>query len=249
MTATSSSKRTILIALTSLLGFGGIKAATYFVKQKIHDDALIALVPAHPQLTAAERLRLGRRIEATVGAQLNSPTLDADLARATGLPVRNDAERRVAARTAAAKGMAGLNASQMNYFYALRLALATKSPAVCAGLWSGQIAEPELFLALSRITQPQLEQWFAVSIESTHIAMRRDFVVPPADDDAVRAVFQATRAALSPDEQARYDRVMAAGVNATPSDGCSVVMSLYQTAQRTEPEMRFRFYRAMLRQE
>lgn len=247
MAEAKSWKMGVLIIGSAVIGSMGAQFAVRKVVEKIHDQRLMAIVPSHPGMSPQDRLRLARKLESNVGRRLESPTLDQDLARVSHLPIRNDTERHAAAASVAAKGMVALTAPQLDEFFALRIALAEHSPVVCAGLWSGSAPQPEVFFALSRLTEPQLDRWMALSVESTRLALRRDFVVPPADDLALQQVFADTRASLTPEDQQVYDRVISAAEAAVPAEGCKIVVALFRQAQRSDPSLRLRFYRALLR--
>jgi hypothetical protein len=236
---------TVVIAIISMTV---VREGIRHFQRKSDERAAIASIPAHPRLTDAERLRMAQRIDVIVNQQLSSATFDADLTRATHLPIRNDGERRTAARVATAKGMAALPAAALDEFFALRLSLAAKSPVVCAGLWSGQQQEGELFYALSRLTTGEFERWLQLSVQSARLAMSPSFVSPAADDEAIQTVFRSAREAISPADQGRFDRVLQAGVNAVPEEGCATVVEVFRQARAMEPTMRVRFYRALLRE-
>lgn len=211
------------------------------------ENQMIAAVPAHPSLTREDRLRVARAIERSMGAVLSDPTLDAQMARAVGAPVRTPAERNRAAHTLSARGISGLPSAQINEVFALKLALARSSPLLCAGMWNGRVDQSEIFAALARLPQPQMERWMQLSSDSVRVALRPGFVVPNEDQPAIDAVISAAAARMDEQRRTRFQQTIDQGPEAPPLEGCSAWTALLEAARDSEPALRERFYRTMAR--
>lgn len=212
------------------------------------ENQMIAAVPAHPSLTRDDRLRIARVIDRSMREVLSDPALDAKLSRAMGAPVRTPVERNQAAHTLSARGISGLPAAQLDEVFAIKLALAKSSPLLCAGMWNGRVEQSEVFVALARLPQPQMERWMSLSAQSITVAMRPGFVPAPEDQPAVDAVISAAEARMDEARRTRFQQTIDQGPDAPPLDGCAAWTALLEAARdSSEPGLRERFYRAMAR--
>ncbi|MFO0562974.1 MAG: hypothetical protein U0269_33445 [Polyangiales bacterium] len=211
------------------------------------ENQMIASVPAHPSLTRDDRLRIARAIERSMGAILSDPTLDAQMSRALGAPLRTPAERNRAAQTLSARGISGLAVAQLSEVFAVKLALARSSPLVCAGMWNGRVDQSEVFAALARLPQPQMERWMQLSADSVRVALRPGFVVANEDQSAIDAVISAAAARMDEPRRTRFQQTIDQGPEAPPLEGCSAWTALLEAARDSEPALRERFYRTMAR--
>jgi hypothetical protein len=229
---------------------GGVVAASVGIgvfRRTAAENQLIAAVPAHPSLTRDDRLRIARAIERSMGAILSDPTLDAQMSRAVGAPVRTPAERNRAAHTLSARGISGLPSAQLNEVFAMKLALAQASPLLCAGMWNGRVDQSEIFAALARLPQRQMERWMQLSSDSIRVALRPGFVVPNEDQPAIDAVISAAAARMDEPRRTRFQQTIDQGPEAPPLEGCSAWTALLEAARDSEPALRERFYRTMAR--
>lgn len=211
------------------------------------DAEIIAMVPAHRDLTDADRLRIGRGIETTMAVFLSEPDIDQRMSRALGRPVTNATERRAAARELSARGLARLTARQLDEVYSIRAELSERSMAVCAGLWSGRIADGEVMAALAKLPHARMIRWFELAQEGTRIAMAPGFSLPPEDTAAIDQVVSRARDATQGAERERFLRVLERESDALPLEACATIKEIYRAASQADPALRERFYRAMAR--
>ncbi len=246
----STTKRKALIAVVVVglsvnLGLGVVGAV--WGARRATEERLIAAIPPHAELTRDDRLRLARAIDATVGSLISDPRFDAEVTRATGMRVSNTQERKNAARALTTRGMSGLNDAQLDEVFAIKLDLARRSTAVCAGMWNGRIAEGEVFAAIAKLPNERMLRWMTLSAEGARLALRRDFVVPAEDSAAIDAVIARARDGLDGERRTRFQRVIDGGAAALPLEGCATWIEVLESAQTAEPPLRHRFYRAMAR--
>jgi hypothetical protein len=235
-------------AAVTALALALVGANAIIVRARRAADAeTIAMVPPHRDLTDADRLRIGRGIEQTMGAVLRGPDLDQRLSRAVGRPVSSVADRRAAGRELSARGLSRLTAAQLDEVYAIRLELAERSTAVCAGMWSGRIADGEVMAALARLAPPRMTRWFELSMEGIRIALSPGFSTPPEDGAAIDHIVSRARDATQGADRERFLRVIDRGAEALPLEGCATLKEIYRAAAQADPALRERFFRAMAR--
>lgn len=210
-------------------------------------EQLIEMIPAHPELSRDDRLRLAQAIEQNMGALLRQPDMPTQMSRALQRPVQTPAEVRAAARELSARGVTRFSSARLDELFSIRFDLAQRSPAVCAGMWTGRIADGEVMAALAKLPNDRMLRWFALSVEGMQLAMGPGFSTPPEDGDALTQMIVRARDALPDADRARFVRVIEQGERAAPLEGCATLLDLYRVARAAEPEARERFYRAMAR--
>lgn len=178
---------------------------------------------------------------------LSAPDIDQRMSRALGRPVTNAAERRAAARELSARGLARLTRAQLDEVYAIKRELADRSMAVCAGMWSGRIADGEVMAALAKLPHARMIRWFELAQEGTRVAMAPGFSLPPEDTAAIDQVISRARDTTQGPDRERFLRVLDRGTDALPLEGCATLKEIYRSAAQADPELRERFYRAMAR--
>lgn len=229
------------------LGVGLATAGAQVYRAKLSESRLLEAVPEHPSMSRDDRLRVGHAIERTMGRVLTDPTLDAQMGRAIGTPIRDARARKQAAHVLSGRGISRLTAGQIEEVYAIKLALAQGSPLVCAGMWNGRVAEPEVIAALARLPTARMERWMQLSTESLRVALRPGFT--PADEDqaAVDAVISRAAERMDETRRTRFQHTIDQGPDAPPLDGCAAWIALLEAARDSDPSMRERFYRTMAR--
>ncbi len=230
-----------VLTTVALVGGGSI------ARKRIEEQRLVEAIPAHAELSRDDRLRIARAVDSTMGALVNNPDLDAQMARALGTPVRNAQERSAAARALSARGVGRLSASQLDEVFSIKLELAQRSTAVCAGMWSGRVAPGEIFAALAKLPHPRMLRWMTLSAESAQLALRAGFTVPDEDQAAVDAMLSRAAAGLDETRRTRFQRTLDQSTDAPPLDGCATWIDLLQSARAADAPLRERFYRTMAR--
>lgn len=226
----------------------GISVGTaVVVRARLQENALLSLVPAHPSLTREDRLRVGRVINATVGEFGRDPSLDAQLTRAVGFTVNDHASRNRAGQLLGARGVTTLSAAQLDEVFAMKLALARSSPVLCAGMWNGRAEQSEVYAALARLPDAQLQRWMTLSMTGMRAAIRPGFTLPPEDTDALSLVVTHAVERLPVEQRTRFLRAVDQGPQALPLEGCATWIDLLESSRHEEPALRERFYRTMAR--
>lgn len=218
-----------------------------YVRNKLHDDALLQLVPTHPSLSRDDRLRLGRAIDANVGEFGRDPTLDAQLTRVVGFSVHDAASRNRAGQVVGARGVTALSAAQLDEVFAIKLALARSSPALCAGMWNGRGDQSEVYAGLARLPDAQMRRWMELSVIGMRAAIRPGFALPPEDTEALSLVVTHAAERLQGEQRTRFQRAVDQGPQAPPLEGCATWIDLLDAARQEAPALRERFYRTMAR--
>jgi hypothetical protein len=230
-----------------ILGGIAVSLAVDTYRTPTEEKRMLAAVPEHPLLTYEDRLRIAQAMRRSMSVLPSGSELDAQLARALAMPVRTEAERNRAVRTLSARGISALSLAQLDEVYAIKLALARSSPIVCAGMWNGRADPSELYVALARLPQAQMERWMQLSTEGLRLALRPGLSVPNEDQAAIEAVIEAAAARMDETQRTRFQQTIDQGPEAPPLDGCFAWTALLEAARDSEPALRERFYRTMAR--
>jgi hypothetical protein len=126
-----------------------------------------------------------------------------------------------------AAGMARLEIADLAGLFDVKRALAEKSPALCAGFWTGQISQLDLKDAMRGLTKDQQEVWITVSGR----ALARELAVeggplPAPPEAAVTSAMNDLVLSLSPKQQAAFS-VAARAQGPMPRDvACQAFLAL-----------------------
>jgi len=102
-------------------------------------------------------------------------------------------------------GMARLDIRDLAEIFDVKCALAEKSPALCAGFWTGQLSNDDLKAGMRTLSKEQQTVWITVSGRALSKEVAADG--PPPPEPATKAGTEAMDAlllALPPDQQAAF---------------------------------------------
>lgn len=143
-----------------------------------------------------------------------------------------------------ARGVPHLEDDDLLEIGRLRLRLAQANDQVCAGLWTGNVADYDLYLALASLSDDEIASWFDVSAKATVTQLGSP---PPAglppNQRVVSDGFEFAANQLSPTEQQRFWQTMSQGAQARPRDGCAVMLATLSAAEQMDRDRRVRFLR------
>lgn len=134
-------------------------------------------------------------------------------------------------------GLARVDTNDLAALFNVKRALADKSPALCAGFWSGHISPLELQAGLRGLSQEQQSVWITVSGRALSKEVAADGPPPPvpagtAGPDAMAEL----QRGLSPEQQAAFDT---AGQGVPTQDiACRAFLALAAGLQRLPTDKR-----------
>jgi len=142
------------------------------------------------------------------------------------------------------RGIPRLSSQDLDEWNRIRIMMAERSDAMCAGLWSGTLTPDGVDSGLSTLGEPDLRAWLQVSSRAGILEL--EFASPvPVDPDALEEGLRAIALALPESERIRLAEVIQQGTAAKAVDACYATRVLLPGAQRLEPRLRERFLRAL----
>jgi hypothetical protein len=135
-----------------------------------------------------------------------------------------------------AAGMIRLDTSDLAAIFEVKRALADKSPALCAGLWTGQISPANLKEGIRALTKEQQTIWITVSGSALAREIAADGAAPETTGAAGHDEMAELTRTLSPEQQA----VFAAAAQGAPTQdvACQAFRALAAGLQNLTAEKR-----------
>lgn len=161
------------------------------------------------------------------------------------LAVNNGGGYRELGAQLTAKGTARLSPGQFLELSNLKLALAEKSPKLCAGFWSGGISSDELGAGLDQLSDAQLERWFALSEQAVHLELYATTPLPRFRGQVVVEGIRDVAATLPQAEATAFTDTMQQGTSAPPAAGCQAYLQLVRGGLKFPDPRRDTFLRAL----
>lgn len=226
-----------VIVLTALLGM------TMKAVREMHSEPTGASVAAGMSVPCAQQERVGQIIDEEMRPLLHDPRFVFELERQGGANAPPERDRQIAAGLTA-RGVLRLQSADLEDFTRLRLMMATRSEAVCAGIWSGRVDNTEVATAISQLGDDDLHKWVRISTRAAQLELGATVPVQ-IDASAFDEGLDAIAASVEPNDRAALAAARAAGGSATPLQGCAAIRIILREAPRLEPGLRDRFLRAL----
>ncbi|HXH74536.1 MAG TPA: hypothetical protein VNJ08_06200 [Bacteriovoracaceae bacterium] len=153
----------------------------------------------------------------------------------TGAEARNYTQKLVHS------GLKRLSYEQLVQWNNTRKLMVASSPAVCAGLWNGQMTDKDLLSAMGSLSEAELDAWVAISLKSAELEVSQAPFVPSTTDDLAAGVEYLGKS-RNADEMKRLAIVMAQGAKASSSDSC-FAMTFILSSEELPVGMREKFLR------
>lgn len=144
-----------------------------------------------------------------------------------------------------ARGTARLSPGQFLELSNLKLALAEKSPKLCAGFWSGGLTSDDLGAGLDQLSDSQIERWFELSEQAVHLELYATLPLPRFRGQVVVEGIKDVAATLPEAEAATFTATMQQGTAATPAAGCQAYLQLVRGGLAFGDPRRDTFLRAL----
>jgi hypothetical protein len=161
------------------------------------------------------------------------------------LAVTNDGGYRELGAQLTAKGTARLSPGQFLELSNLKLALAEKSPKLCAGFWSGGISSDELGAGLDQLSDAQIERWFELSEQAVHLELYATTPLPRFRGQVVVEGIRDVAATLPEAEATAFTDTMQQGTAAPPAAACQAYLRLVKGGLSFTDPRRDTFLRAL----
>jgi len=145
----------------------------------------------------------------------------------------------------AAKGTARLSPGQFLEVMQIKLKLADKSPKLCAGFWSGGITTADLGEALDGLNDADLNRWFELSAQATHLQLYATTPLPRFRGQVLVDGMRDIAATLTPAEAEVFMSTMKQGTSAAPTAGCEAFLKLSRGGLSFPDPRRDQFLRAL----
>jgi hypothetical protein len=239
-----------LILIDGLIGavFGGVGALATTARRKSSDAAksasrsqgALSVLPAVIAVVVASALHWDAKLLAAVIPPDPREEITARYGKlladdpAFAAYLKNQPDPSLAGQQLSSRGMHRLNVGEVRAATRGRLSLANQSAVVCTGMWTGKTDPNAVALAIESLPLPELEAFMKVTTSAALHELHADQppLAPPADP---RAALDAAVAVLG-DRGPELDRILTAGLDASPEDGCRGVKLLYEAIARLPDE-------------
>lgn len=131
------------------------------------------------------------------------------------------------------QGLKRLTYEELVSWNDLRMKLALRSPAMCAGLWSGQITENLVLSSLSQLNETDLNRWVTIS-NMAAIDEVQEIAYPEVSQEDFKLGLQAISLRLTNVDQEKLKAVLVQGLKAKPDDACFAMKTILKN--ETLPE-------------
>lgn len=124
-------------------------------------------------------------------------------------------------------GLRRLSMADMDTWHQLRARLAESSGAICAGFWTGRLAEAQLLAELDKLDDQGLDDWFRVSMTAMLLEAESTAALPA--DTGLEALLEQVMARLPEGERPRMLQAFEAGVGLGEAEACWAMKNIFQT--------------------
>jgi hypothetical protein len=137
-----------------------------------------------------------------------------------------------------AAGMVRLEPADQVAIFDVKVALAEKSPALCAGFWTGSVPSTALTESMRNLDRSQQRSWIAISARALTRELEADGTPPPAPGPAAQDAMAELVQSLSAEEQAAFGAAAAAQGAPTQDVACRAFRALAAGMRKTTDEKR-----------
>jgi hypothetical protein len=196
-----------------------------------------------PRLMAQHPLLPTSKVERA--ARLSEEALRRSPAFAQLLQGKSAAEASALIQQKSHAGLKRLSPEDLLLWNRLRLAMAERSPVLCAGFWTGRGVSGQLIAdTLNRMEQSDVDGFIGVSTRATVAEVETKPFEPP-QPTTFAAALPKIKEGLPVADAERLDQVLAHGMSAAPEDGCWAVKVLMRDSSRLGAPDKERFLRFM----
>lgn len=193
----------------------------------------LTLVPALVLAMLFSQLGVGEKLRDVV----SPPSRMERAVRRHGKSLENNAQvkRRLegagdaskAARELSHLGLRRLSSADLETWHQLRARLADASSVICAGFWSGNVADAQVQAELEKLDDQGLDDWFRVSMAAMLLEAESTAALPA--DTGLEALLGQVMARLPEGERPRLLAAFEAGVGLGDTEACWAMQNIFQT--------------------
>jgi hypothetical protein len=193
----------------------------------------LTLVPALVLATLFSQLGVGEKLRDVV----SPPSRMERAVRRHGKSLENNTQvkRRLegagdaskAARELSHLGLRRLSSADLATWHQLRARLAEASSVVCAGFWTGRLADAQIQAELEKLDDQGLDDWFRVSMSALQLEAESTTAMPA--DTGLEALLEQVMAQLPEGERPRMLQAFEAGVGLGEPEACWAMKNIFQT--------------------
>jgi hypothetical protein len=187
----------------------------------------------------------GNKASADRYAEVMAPLVSDPRMRARMRSVRGSVAERAAFEAVTHEGLARLDDHERESLFEIKRGLAARSPEICAGFWTGKLANETLQGAVRRLGEADQRTWIDLSARA--LALGLEPSPPPRVGVAERdKALGELSAALSGDVQAGFNKALKAdAATLTQDDACAGFMALASGVKLLSPPSRQILLRAV----